>query len=338
ASPTYTFSPYLQIAGTFDRIRMQAGLKYFHMKEEKSEGYFWNATIGDLQRAPDLDRKEKSYEIWLPSLGVSYSLNPQTELYLSYGKTFIRPYNYLPLVSLYHRLRGNFTQAGITLADLFEGLDIERADVIDLGLRIKGGGFDLNPTIFYSYHKKLLTNVSDPRVRDGGRPVSYRQNVGKARGFGLEVITNIYLSDNLFFFLNPTYQKVIYAKDISFRGVTYNNKGKQVVDVPRFMLVGGMSYRFQNFFITPKIKYMGKRYGTITHEEKVSSYTTVDLTLGYQRKSFYSLRNLRLSLEFNNLFDKKYISHISAFDDDTSGVRYAVGSPFTVRGGLSFEF
>lgn len=50
------------------------------------------------------------------------------------------------------------------------------------------------------------------------------------------------------------------------------------------------------------------------------------------------IKNFRMSVEVDNLFDKKYISVINAMDDAVSGTTYGVGAPFTVRGSLSFKF
>lgn len=338
ASPTYTHSPYLQLSGKFSKFAYKAGLKYFYMKEEPSEGYVWNQTQQRLVRAPDLDRKRRTYDLLLPSLSLSYSLTQLDELYLSYGKTFIRPYAYLPLVTTYNRLRGNFTKAGVTLSELFKGLDIEETDTVELGMRIRRASLEGHLALFYSYHDKLLTNISDPRVLDGGKPVSYRQNIGKAKGWGIEGHFRYLLGERSYLFFSPTYQVVTYVKDISFQGQTYPVKGKEVVDTPRVILTAGLNYHFMGFNITPRLKYMSKRYGDIMHNEKVSSYAVVDLGLSYKREKLLSLKDFTLSLEFNNLFDKKYISIVNAFDDALSGTSYAVGAPFTVKGGVSFSF
>ena len=50
------------------------------------------------------------------------------------------------------------------------------------------------------------------------------------------------------------------------------------------------------------------------------------------------LKGLKFSLEFDNIFNKKYVSVINAMDDAVSGTTYGVGAPFTVRGSISFSF
>jgi iron complex outermembrane receptor protein len=337
---SYIHSPYIKIAGNFGNFNWQAGLKYFKYKDPGSEGFVTDRTTLKLQRAPDLDREAKTYHILLPTVGLSYRLNENIEAYFSYGRNFIRPYAYLPLVSLYNRLRDQFRSAGITLNDLFKGLDIERSDNFDLGFRMHGKFFDITSTLFYSKHRKLLTTISDPRVIDPltRKPVNYRQNVGRAKGYGFEVAGNFYLRDGLVFYLNPTYNHLTYDKDITYAGKTLKCDGKQVVDVPRWTVASGLILNYNNFEIMPQVRFLSKRYGNVEHTERIPSFLVCDLRVSYLRERIGFIKNFKVSVEVDNLFDKKYISVINAWDDSVSGTTYGVGAPFTVRGSLSFKF
>ncbi|MFN3407147.1 MAG: TonB-dependent receptor, partial [Caldimicrobium sp.] len=232
---SYIDSPYLKLAGSIDKFNWQAGIKYFKFRDSAKEGYRTVFIQGRpvLERAPYLDLKAKTYDIWLPTVGFSYSFNETLEAYLSYGRNFIRPYAYLPILNLYNRLYNQFVAAGITLNDLFKNRRIEQSDNIDIGLRFRSNFIEINPTLFLSRHKNLLTVVSDPRVLDQGKPVNYQQNVGKAKGYGIEIQTNIFLSDWLTFYFNPTYNNLTYDGNISYAGQIFPTDGKQVVDVPK---------------------------------------------------------------------------------------------------------
>lgn len=339
---TYVNSPYLKIAGTIDKFNWQAGIKYFRFEDSDSEGYVteYPGGVPTLVRATDLDRKGETYDIWLPTAGLSYTFNESLEAYISYGRNFIRPYAYLPLVNLYNRLRPQFLAAGITLNDLFEGREIERSDNIDIGLRFRKDFIEINPTVFLSKHKNLLTVVTDPRVTDPstGKPVNYQQNIGKAKGYGFEIGTNVFVSDWLTFYLNPTFNHLTYDGNITYSGATLSTDGKQVVDVPKWTVVSGVIVKYKDFEIAPQMRYIGKRYGDVQHNEQIPSYAVFDLKLNYLKEKVGMLRALKLSLEFDNLFNKKYVSIINAMDDAVSGTTYGVGTPFTMRGSISFAF
>ena len=131
---SYVNSPYFKIAGNIGGFDWQGGLKYFRYDEGASEGYVTDKTY-KLVRAPDLDREERVYDIWLPTVGAGYRFTDSVQVYSSYGKNFIRPYSYMGPVNLYNNYRQRFIDAGITLNDLFSGYKMEETDTIDLGVR-----------------------------------------------------------------------------------------------------------------------------------------------------------------------------------------------------------
>lgn len=180
-----------------------------------------------MTEAPDLARDEETYDIWLPTAGVSYRISERFQPYASYGRSHIRPYSYVPIINLYNANRATFRAAGVSLADMFEGYDIETSDNFELGLRISHARFDITPTAFYSQHRNLLTTVYDPRVR-----LNYQQNLGDAIGYGFEVAGNFYLTDSSTLFFNPIFIKLTYDDDLSYQGSSMDTEGEQVVDTP----------------------------------------------------------------------------------------------------------
>jgi iron complex outermembrane receptor protein len=330
----YVNSPFVTLAGSLGALDWQAGLKYFRYDEPGSKGYTSSAPLFALTEAPDLARSDKTYDIWLPSLGVSFMINDMLQPYASYGRSHIRPYSYVPIINLYNQNRAKFLSAGVTLADMFAGYDIETTDNFELGLRVTHERFDITPALFYSRHDNLLTTIHDPRVN-----LNYQQNVGKATGYGFEVETNIYLAENLTFFLNPTYTSLTYDKDLSFGGGVRRTKGKQIVDVPEWMVKTGLVWRYKDFEIVPTVRYLGERYGDAEHKEKIDDYVVADLSLNYVNREVSWAEAFRMSLNLYNLFNTEYVSMISASDDTREGgASYFVGAPFTAVFTVGLEF
>jgi iron complex outermembrane receptor protein len=226
------------------------------------------------------------------------------------------------------------------LNDLFEGYNIERSDNVDIGMRFRKDFIEVNPTIFLSKHKNLLTTITDTRVTDTstGKPVNYQQNIGKAKGYGFELGTNVFISDWLTFYVNPSYTYLTYDGDITYSGATLSTDGKQVVDVPKWTVVSGLILKYKDFEVVPQMRYLGKRYGDCQHNEEIPSYAVFDVKLNYIKEKIGMLKGLKVSLEFDNIFNKKYVSVINAMDDAVSGTTYGVGAPFTMRGSISFAF
>jgi len=322
---TYINSPYVKLAASHGRFNWQAGIKYFSFKDSASEGY----TTGPAPnyqpiRASDLDREGRTYNIWLPSIGASYDFNPSIQAYSSYGKSFIRPYSYLPIVSLYNSNRQTFISRGITLNDLFKGYDMEESDSVDFGVRIKADNLDITPTLFYGKHRKLLTSIYDPRVN-----LNYQQNIGKATSYGVQLETNFFISEHFKFFLNPSYVIMKYDEDLIFQGNRLATKGNQVVDTPKAQIKSGFLCSYKGFEVIPSVRFLGSRYGDATNKEKIDSTWITDLQIGYNQILKGIAKEFKVSLELNNLFNKKYVSMITSSDDARQGATsYLQGTPF----------
>lgn len=327
-------TPYLTIAGRLGQFDWQGGLKYFRYDEPASTGYLSPAPSYDLVKVDDLGRDSRTYDALLPSIGVSYTINDTVQVYASYGRTHIRPYSYVPLINLYNQNRSRFQGAGVTLADMFAGYDMEITDNYELGLRLQTDWCEITPAVFFSTHQDLLTTVYDPRVN-----LSYAQNIGEATGYGMEIESNFFLSENLTAFLNPTYTRLTYDNDLTYQGLTRDTKGKQVVDTPEWMCKAGLVYRLGNFEFTPTARYVGARYGDAQHDEKVTDYVTADFGASYVTTDLDFAKSLKIALNLYNLFNTKYVSKINASDDSRSGsTSYNVGAPFSAMLSLNFEF
>lgn len=331
----YINSPYLKLAGDLGAFDWQAGLKYFSFIDPASDGYTAGAAPNySPVRATDLDREEQTHDIWLPTLGAAYRINESLQAYTSYGKNFIRPYSYLPLVSLYSSNRASFRAQGMTIQNLFDGYGIEESDDIDLGLRITGSWFDITPTLFFGKHKNLLTTVYDPRVK-----LNYQQNIGEATSYGLDLEFNTYLRKDLTVFVNPSYTSMTYDEDLSFAGKSVDSEGNQVVDTPEWLVKTGVIYHPGNFEIVPMLRFLSKRYSDAENEQVVDASTLVDLRASYTWNKPPFVKSMKFSVELNNIFDEEYISVINASDDNRAGnATYMPGSPFSAMLIVSVDF
>lgn len=332
---SYLKSPFLQVAFESQNFNTQVGLKYFRFNDSPSEGYVTSKFYPySLVRAPDLDRKARVYDIWLPNAGIAYKFNDAFELYSNYGRNFIRPYAYMPLVNLYNSNRTVFQKANITLNDLFDGYNIERSDNVDLGARIKGSWFDVLPVVFYSKQKNLLTTVYDPRVK-----LNYQQNIGKATGYGFEFAFNGYVNDYLTVFFNPSFTSLTYDDNISYQGNIVNCKDKQVVDVPKWLIKSGVIVNYDKWQFIPSILFVGQRYADAAHTQEIASYTTLNAQINYTMKNIYKMHELKLSLQLNNILNKKYIAVINSMDDAMAGqTSFYAGEPFNANISVNLTF
>lgn len=326
---TYIHSPYAKISGKEGAFNWQAGLKYFEFQDAASLGYITNSAY-NLVRATDLDRDEQTYKIWLPTVGASYDVNTDWQIYANYGKNFIRPYSYMPLMNYYQNNRAAFQAIGMGAKDLFHGYTIEESHNFDLGVRFKGEMIEIAPTLFYAKHKNLLTTITN----ELNSSLSYQQNVAEATSYGLETEINVFINNTTTFFINPTYTDFTYDGDI--KGMA--TKGKQVVDTPKWMGRSGLVYKIGNFELIPMVRYLGSRYGNAVNTEKVEEAWLADFRATYTKKNFYEKSTLKVALEFDNIFDKEYISVINASDYETGTTTYQLGSPRSIMLTMGVHF
>ncbi len=331
-------SPYAKLSFERNGFKFQAGLKYFYYEEPASTGYASDAAL-NLKEDPDISLHKMDYDELLPSLGVGYAFNKTTELYLNYGRNYMRPYAYVPITTLYAMKKRLFKEAHITLQDIFDEWKMETSDNLDLGFRYRHKYFSITPVFFYSKHHDLLADVDDPRVINpvDKTPVSYYQNVGDATAYGFELELNLYPAKNLIVYFNPSYTDMSFDDDFEKGGSVLKIKGNQIPDTPKWMIKSGLIYTIKNLEISPRVKWIDSRYGDALNKEKIDDYALVDLSLAYTIDDFWVLKEARIGLELRNLFNERYVGAIVASDTGT-GAEYYAGPPFSAILTLSARF
>jgi iron complex outermembrane receptor protein len=326
-------SPYAKISGGLDRFKFQAGLKYFYYEEPASTGYKPDLSAED----PDISLKAVDYDEFLPTAGIGWEFNKNSEAYLNYGRNYMRPYAYVPVTTNYTKYRSAFKAANMTLQDILDKWEMETSDNFDISFRYHRKSFSIAPVAFYSKHHDLLVSIDDQDVISNGKPVSYHQNVGDATSYGFELETSFCPSKNLIVYFNPSYTDMSFDDNFETKGGVLKIKGNQLPDTPKWVIKSGLIYTISDFEISPIVRWVDKRYGDATNKEEVDDYIIVDLGIKYSKEDFWWLRHASIGLELKNLFDEKYVGAIYATDTGT-GADYYAGSPFTVICGISGKF
>ncbi|MFT9087784.1 MAG: TonB-dependent receptor [Acetobacter okinawensis] len=88
--------------------------------------------------------------------------------------------------------------------------------------------------------------------------------------------------------------------------------GKTAVRSPHFQGAIGIVYDHRNFFGTFSVKYTGSQYSTFMNDEKMPSYKTLNLSLGYRLPSFGFVKNPEIRVAFMNLTDEKVLSGVAS--------------------------
>ncbi len=192
----------------------------------------------------------------------------------------------------------------------------ETSDTYEFGARYNSSVFN-GVAGFYlvNFHNRLLAAASGPSIV--GSP-SVLQNVGSVRAVGFEAVGDLKLGGGFGLFASYSYTDATYRDDV------YNLSGtllaaikdKTVVDSPKHMLRGELTYDNGTIFGRIGANYMSKRYFTYTNDQSVPGRTVVDASIGYRLTD-----KIELQLNATNLFDEQYLGTINSGGTGNSGDR-----------------
>lgn len=338
-------SPFLELSGSLSRFKYVAGIQYQSFKLGALKSHTANtttSTTSDYDSAIDTTAIDpwasvdaKTFHTWIPSLYLGYELSDDTSVYIDYSRTYGFDVNLFPT---YISNRANFVSKNVTLQQLWDKLNLELSDNIDLGFKTTVGGITLNPSLFISFVKDKQANIYDPEYG-----VNYPANVGDARGYGAEFSAYGPISEALEFIASLSYNRYQFTQDFqSGASSTVATDGKQLPDAPKVMAKAAVSYNLGDWTLTPSVRYTSSRWGDVQNTQKVDAYTVVDFDAAYRINEFMGSRNAIFRLTATNLFDEKYIATINAADNylAATGIAttYQTGAPFALYGSLNLKF
>ncbi|OYY91207.1 MAG: TonB-dependent receptor [Sphingomonas sp. 28-66-16] len=197
------------------------------------------------------------------------------------------------------------TQAGFNALTNTNRLKPESSDTYEVGGRFKLGPVNgLLAAYYVDFRNRLLGVTTGAGIV--GNPVIL-QNVGSVRSYGFEAAAEARLGAGFGAFVSYSYNDSTYRDDVGAIPIA----GKTVVDSPKNLLKGEVTYDSAILFGRIGANYTSRRYFTYTNDQSVPGYVIVDLTIG-ARLRLASDRQVELQLNATNLFDKQYVSTIGS--------------------------
>lgn len=341
-------SPYVKLTKDIGALHAEGGFRYFNMYEPPVAGFnntgLPNGSFEDVQalnppKDPAASYRGQTYEAWLPHFGLSYAINKNVTTYATYGKNYAQPHGFPEFQQTFANNRAAFNAAGLTIQTLVDRVKLATSHNVDLGVRYTTEKMYIAPVLFYTYYENLLVGVFDPALK-----INVRTSAADARAYGGEVEMGAKPIEDLSIYGSLLYGKSEMASDTTAAsGAVVATKGHDTPDFPKFMLKGGLSYKLYGLDISPVVRYISARYGNVDNSEKISPYTVVDLFLTYSNPRLFSMlpgvKDGFVSVAFLNLFNKKYVGVINAFEDRLGGgAAYFPGAPLTVAGSVGLKF
>lgn len=185
----------------------------------------------------------------------------------------------------------------------------EESDTYEGGLRINQGPFNaVLGGYLVNFRNRLLTIPTSLGIVGAANVV---QNVGNVRSYGLEAVANYKLPYGFALFASYSYNNSTYRDDVTTSTKVQPTAGKTVVDTPKHLARGELSYDSTTLFGRVAVNYMSKRYFTYLNDQSVPGRALVDATIGY-RLDVGQRTPLELQLNGTNLFDKRYVATIGS--------------------------
>lgn len=242
---------------------------------------------------------DKKYTFFNPKAGLTFKINNQNSLYLSYAKANKEPN------------RNDFENGVLTS---------EKLNDFELGWRLNTTNFKMNTNVYYMLYKDQL--VLTGAIDDTGAPI--RATSGKSYRLGLEIDAQIKIVDK--FSLQPNIA-ISSNKNVDFV-TTWNGEltdlgNTDIAFSPNLIIGNALVYQpIKNMQVAFLSKYVGKQFmGNIDNKNsKLNSYFVNDLNVSFEILPTSIFKSITLSALVNNLFNTKYISngYYYTYEDDWS--------------------
>lgn len=304
-----SLSPYVQVAWQLGELELQAGLRHSEVAFEVDDRFLSN---GD-------DSGSVTYRELTPTLGASYALLPDLNLYASWGKGLETP---------------TLNELSYSGPDNSFGFDLKPAtsEQIEVGLKARlADASSLQLALFQIDTDDELVVES----ASGGR--SRFQNAAQTRRRGVELALESQLSDTLRSSLAYTRIDATYSKDFTSNGRLIDS-GNRLPGIPARTLYGELAWQPLDGFSTAiEGLYRSKLYVEDSNTAKAApSYALFNWQARFEQK--VGAMTFNQVLRIDNLLDREYIG--SVIVGESNGRYYEPGPEraWYVGAGVQYQF
>lgn len=264
-----------------------------------------------------------------PRVGLNYRLTPEWNFYLSYSKVSREP-----------RLKNYYDAAESSGGEVpqFETkqdgsynfskplVNPETMNDFELGSSFNNSGISASLNLFYMLFNDEI--VKQGQLDRFGQPIT--GNMDRTVHYGIETSVNSKLSEYFELVFNATFSKNYIKKGFAYFSdnqlYKFDLSGNRISGFPDFMFNTIIKFNSENMLVQLSGKYVGgfysdnydeklneflKIYPGLTDytDNKVDPYFTANLFISYNFELNSFLKNIKLFLQVNNLFDNLYAAN-----------------------------
>ncbi|WGL63381.1 TonB-dependent receptor [Pseudomonas sp. CW003PS] len=304
-----SLSPYIQGAWQLGKLDLQAGLRHSQVAFDVDDRFLSN---GD-------DSGSVTYRELTPTLGASYALLPNLNIYASWGKGVETP---------------TLNELSYSGPDSSFGFDLKPAtsEQIEVGLKARlADATSLQLALFQIDTDDELVVES----ASGGR--SRFQNAAQTRRRGIELALESRLSDTLRANLAYTHIDATYSKDFTSRNQLVES-GKHMPGIPTNTLYGELAWKPLDWFSTAvEGLYRSQLYVEDSNTAKAApSYALFNWQARFEQKA--GALTFNQVLRIDNLFDREYIGSVIVGDTNQRYYEPGPERAWYVGAGVQYRF
>lgn len=306
-----SLSPYVQAAWQLGKLDLQAGLRHSEVKFEVDDRFIQGNNLDDSGSV--------TYRKLTPTLGASYALLSNLNVYTSWGKGLETP---------------TLNELSYSGPDNSFGFDLKPAtsEQIEVGLKARlAQATSLQLALFQIDTDDELVVES----ASGGR--SRFQNAAQTRRRGVELALESRLSDTLRANLAYTQIDATYSKDFTSNGRLIE-EGNHLPGIPARTLYGELAWQPVQWFSTAvEGLYRSKLYVEDSNTAKAApSHALFNWQARFEQKA--GALTFNQVLRIDNLLDREYIG--SVIVGDGNGRYYEPGPEraWYVGAGVQYQF
>ncbi len=275
-----------------DQLSLQAGFKSVDVEVSAT------TVVGDNKTG-----KIKTDEGFLPQAGLVYILNDNHELFGSASRNVRAYIGSATGLSPFSTTQAAFNQIRNTIKP-------EESTTLEFGWRFRTDSLE---GVLNAYHvtfddRLLAIQQGSPIIGN----FNALANVGSVKSVGLESGINWQFSDMLNWYNSASVNRSTYEDDFTSGTTLVRTSGKTVVDAPEWMFSSELGLETETLFAKLNFKYTSERQYTYLNEGSVSSFSMLNLALGYHFGDLGFANDLTLQLDATNLLDKDYISTVGS--------------------------
>lgn len=194
----------------------------------------------------------------------------------------------------------------------------ERSRNAELGIRTNQRELFASLTGYYTRFDNRIQAIA--AILPGTTTVTetFYQNVGRTRAYGVELLGNYrpaWTGGLAYANLNVTWNNATFLDDIAASPTAFATAGKTIPDSARWIVSGGLTVEPASWLVANlSAKYTSRRQSTFVNApgSQVPGFTVVSAYVDIgDGISIGQVRNIRLRLNVDNLFDKDALSFIS---------------------------